>query len=361
MDSWNEPISFAPDGKPNDPLSNYEAKKEKLKKAPLQINNDGSVTPLNQDGSPLDGSPYERPEMSEESEGWKLKDKNAFNGKYDDVMDLDGNPTNLKGLAKGFVKGYSVSPGSIIQDEVKDWGYSYQNPKEEYKTFPFNNTSSAIPGKLVVEKIMPDGSLLHEKTYEPGEIVALTVDHETIDFSGDAGFMAISYQGKTIYTIKTAHGFDKYSYPPFKMTYSTPVKEKAPEPEIDEALAVADELPEKESPKSWAQGYSSKEIVDQIVQAKKLAEKQYSMSHQGYKAMSFATTYGTGVQKQAEIYKKFLASQFISPSPDLTHDVPDWDAGFMPLELPAVNPSEDEEESDDDDLSPDEELYPKPF
>lgn len=328
MDSWNEPISFSGDGKPNDSLSKYEANKNKLKKAPLQVNNDGTVTPLNPDGSPLDGSSYKRPEMSEESEGWKLNDQNAFNGKYDDVMDLD-----------------VIASPPISKESWK--GYSPNNAK-----IAANSSMNGVPGKLVVEKIMPDGSLMHEKTYEPGEIINLSVENETIDHANDIGIVTVSYQGKTIYTVKTAYGFDKYSSPPFKMTYTMSMKKKTTETDIDEALAVAAELPEEEPTQPWAQGSTSQEIIDAIKKHKKAYETpQPVMSPaEAYaiKAMTFSQIYGASTQTQEEIYKKYLQKQFISSKPAPTYKVPKWADNAKPVNLPPVDPSEYEEESDDD-------------
>lgn len=80
MDPWNEPISFDEEGSPTDALS--QAEKDKDKPVLIQLNNDGTVEPLDENGVSKVNPNKPRPEMTQgPSDGWKVKDANAFEKK----------------------------------------------------------------------------------------------------------------------------------------------------------------------------------------------------------------------------------------------------------------------------------------
>lgn len=96
---WDLPLEFNSSGKPTDLISKKEQEQASGKSpdaVPLKLQMDGTVVPLQQDGTPLLEADQKkpRPPSGSSSEDWKVNNKKAFdkNGSQDDDDGLEYTP-----------------------------------------------------------------------------------------------------------------------------------------------------------------------------------------------------------------------------------------------------------------------------
>lgn len=170
---WDLPLEFNSSGKPTDFISKKEQELASGKTpdaVPLKLQMDGTVVPLQQDGTPLLEADQKkpRPPSGSSSEDWKVNNKKAFdkNGSQDDDDGLE------------------YTPQAAESDDEDDEEEVY-TPKESLKPLAKKNSLKDIKG-LYFEKNYKDTQVFPDASAFASVVphVSVQVDDNWIDISG---------------------------------------------------------------------------------------------------------------------------------------------------------------------------------